>query len=373
MEQRRFTGHNLWLYESQARPYTSTTAPLVPEAAMVNDRFLLGLQQEATVLQPLFRHFQPALLAARDVSQLLFPDSLTASHTHTLTLYDRLSAALTVAQVAGVQRLCNHYSARLNPLPGPDSSRESNNRLTQMTQYARQLAMQPALINAHSLGALEAVGLTEPDIITLTQIIGFTGFQARMVAGVQALLAQPVRWIPGASVPPDACATLFAEDHLCSPGLKPLERRYASPQQLSAQADCLNDSDLEPLSWLLMYDAPVLSGLQRLKQQLMPVNPEAEALALAVSARIHGCRQRFTRYAGERREALLADAAHNRDAVAALSGQLTRQPDRFSAAHLQPLINSGWDHTALFTLLQRVALASWEDRLTMALAETRQS
>jgi len=233
--------------------------------------------------------------------------------------------------------------------------------------------MQPALINAHSIGALEAVGLTEPDIITLNQIAGFTGFQARMVAGVQALLAQPVRWIPGVSVPPDACATLFAEDLPGSPALKSLERRYASPQQLSAQADCLKDSDLAPLSGLLMYDAPVLSGLQRLKQQLVSVHPEAEALALAVSARILGCRQRFARYAGGWREALLADAAHRRDAVAALSGQLTRQPDRFSAAHLQPLINSGWDQEALFALLQKVALASWEDRLSMALAETRQS
>lgn len=371
MEQRRFAGHNLWLYESQARPYTSTTAPLVPEAAHVDDRFLLGLQQSDCSLAPLFHASQTALIAARDLCQLLFPESVTVTLTHTLTLYDRLSAALTVAQVAGVQRLCNHYAARLNPLPGPDSSRESNNRLTQMTQYVRLLAMQPALIDAQSISDLEKVGLTEPDIVTLSQIAGFVGYQARVVAGVQALLGMPVRWIPGSSPSPDACSSLFSLQSPRATRLKPLERRYASDQQLAAQAACLYDTGLQPLSWLLLYDAPVLNGLLHLQQQLRPLQPEAEALARAVSARILGCRYRFEQYAGCWREALLDANAQPNDAVAALSGQLTRQPDRFSAAHLQPLLNSGWDNSGLFALIQTVALASWQDRLGMALAEQR--
>jgi uncharacterized protein YciW len=54
---------------------------------------------------------------------------------------------LTVAQACGVQRLCNHYAALLAPLPGPDSSRESNRRLAQITQYARQLASSPDVID----------------------------------------------------------------------------------------------------------------------------------------------------------------------------------------------------------------------------------
>ena len=53
MEQRRSAGHDHWFYESQTRPHTHATAPLVPEAAYIEDRFLLGLQQEATALQPL--------------------------------------------------------------------------------------------------------------------------------------------------------------------------------------------------------------------------------------------------------------------------------------------------------------------------------
>lgn len=64
---------------------------------------------------------------------------------HTFSAYERMSTALTAAQVFGVQRLCRYYAARLAPLPGPDASRESNQRLAQITQYARQLAGSPPL------------------------------------------------------------------------------------------------------------------------------------------------------------------------------------------------------------------------------------
>ena len=76
----------------------------------------------------------------------------------TLSPYDRLSTALTVAQVTGVQSLCSHYAARLAPLHSPDASRESNIRLAQITQYARQLASQPTLICRRALQQLATSG-----------------------------------------------------------------------------------------------------------------------------------------------------------------------------------------------------------------------
>jgi len=375
MEQRRFPGHDHWFYESQTRPHASAAAPLVPEAAHIDDRFLLGLQQEATALQPLFQSFQPVLLAARDVSQILFPDSVHTSLTHTLTLYDRLSTALTVAQVAGVQRLCNHYAARLNPLPGPDSSRESNNRLTQITQYARQLAMQPALITRQSIQALDAVGLTEPDIVTLNQLVGFVSYQARVTAGLQAMMGLPVRWVPGVTPPPDASAALFSADADAQPVLKPVELRYASADQLAAITLCKDISEVDDALWLLVHDAQALYGWATLKQHLDKHFMADERLAQAVSARLLGCRGQFNRLSGTWRAALLQDidtaGTGAQQQIVALSAQLTRLPERFSAAHLQPLLNAGWSSERLFTLLQAVAFASWQDRLLMTLGETR--
>lgn len=374
MELRRYPGHNHWFYESQTSPHAVQAEPLVPEAALINDRFLLGLQQEASALQPLLQASQPMLLASRDLSQLLFPDRVTATLTHTLTLYDRLSTALTVAQVAGVQRLCNHYSARLNPLPGPDSSRESNNRLTQLTQYARQLAMQPSLINAAALKALDAVGLTEPDIVTLNQIIGFVSYQARIVAGLQALLALPVRWLPGITPPPDAARDGFSQPQKWQPGVKPLELRYASADQLAAVTFCQSHADLSDAVWLLAHDAAALYGWQTLRQR---INPTAlTSLAEATCARALGSRWAFQFFPQEVRDALLesvddaAAQATTQGRVVALAAQLTRSPERFSAAHLQPLINEGWQPEALFALIQAVAIGNWNSRLFYAMGET---
>ncbi|MGE1561834.1 CMD domain-containing protein [Pantoea septica] len=373
MEQRRYPGHNHWFYESQTSPHAIQAEPLVPEAALINDRFLLGLQQEASALQPLLQASQPMLLASRDLCQLLFPDRVAATLTHTLTLYDRLSTALTVAQVAGVQRLCNHYSARLNPLPGPDSSRESNNRLTQLTQYARQLAMQPELINAAALRALDAVGLTEPDIVTLNQIVGFVSYQARVAAGLQALLALPVRWLPGVTPPPDADRDGFAEKPVWKPGVKPLELRYASAEQLAAVTFCQPRPDLADAVWLLAHDAAALYGWQTLRQRITPT--AFTPLAEATCARALGSRWAFQFFPDEVREALLAsvddaaDQTTTQGRVVALAAQLTRSPERFSAAHLQPLVTEGWQPDALFALIQAVAIGNWNSRLFYAMGE----
>jgi len=370
MEQRRYPGHNHWFYESQTSPRTSQAAPLVPEAAHIDDRFLLGCYTDNDMVQSLLRTNQPALLAARDLAQLLFPDRVATSLTHTLTLYDRLSTALTVAQVAGVQRLCNHYSARLNPLPGPDSSRESNNRLTQITQYARQLAMQPELISASAITALDAVGLTEPDIVTLNQVIGFVSYQARVVAGLQALQAQPVRWLPGSTAPPDAEATGFDQPARWQPVLKPLELRYASAEQLAAITRCQSLPGMQDAVWLLAHDPSVLYGWAQLRQHLTQDNTLAEATA----ARILGSRWAFRLLDGNE---ILIEGVDNTGAkeeeqqIIALAAQLTRSPERFSAAHLQPLMEAGWEADALFALIQSVAIGNWDSRLFYALGESQ--
>ncbi len=158
MEPRRVNGKNHWYHETQSTICPVDVLPLVPEAAHVEDRFLLDLTLPAAWLRAHADWLHPA----RQLAELLFPDQVAVSRLQTFTAYDRLSTALTVAQVYGVQRLCNHYAARLAPLPGPDSSRESNRRLAQITQYARQLAGSPSVINALSRSQLDEVGLTSP-------------------------------------------------------------------------------------------------------------------------------------------------------------------------------------------------------------------
>lgn len=209
MEPRHVSGKNHWYHETQSRTQHSDVMPLVPEAAHVDDRFLLDL----ALPDALFNASQQWLNAARQLANTLFPDAVATSRLRTFSAYDRLSTALTVAQVSGVQRLCNHYAARLAPLPGPDSSRESNRRLAQITQYARQLASSPSIITPRARQQLDDVGLTQHDIILINQVVGFVCFQARVIALFQAYMGFPVRWIPGMPVQEDADAGPFLDEH----------------------------------------------------------------------------------------------------------------------------------------------------------------
>lgn len=115
MEQRRFSGKSHWYHETQSSLCPADVLPLVPEAAQVEDRFLLDVvPSEAQLMVE-----TPWLNAARAAADVLLPESISVTRLHTLSSYDRLSTALTVAQVFGVQRLCNHYAARLAPSPVP--------------------------------------------------------------------------------------------------------------------------------------------------------------------------------------------------------------------------------------------------------------
>lgn len=141
MEQCRKAGKSHWYHETQSTMSSQTPLSLMPEAAYVNDRFLLDLTVAETALTP----FESWLKPARQLADVLFPRTVLNDRLHTFSAYERMSTALTAAQVFGVQRLCRYYAARLAPLPGPDASRESNQRLAQITQYARQLAGSPPL------------------------------------------------------------------------------------------------------------------------------------------------------------------------------------------------------------------------------------
>ena len=284
MEQRRVNGKNHWYHETQSTICPVDVLPLVPEAAHVDDRFLLDLTLPAELVEAHARWLTPA----RQLADALFPASVAVNRLQTFTAYDRLSTALTVAQVYGVQRLCNHYAARLAPLPGPDSSRESNRRLAQITQYARQLASSPSLINALSRSQLDEVGLTSRDIILINQIIGFVSFQARAIAAFHAALGYPVRWIPGMPQQEDAPEALFvARESDWQPGLDDADLRYADDERQSLIANWRKHPGLSELAPLLAAQEPPLALQEQLLTHLSDRQPFAAQVAL-IAARING-------------------------------------------------------------------------------------
>ncbi|MCU6219908.1 CMD domain-containing protein [Enterobacter cloacae] len=326
MEQRRFSGKGHWYHETQSNHAQTDVLPLVPEAANVDDRFLLDLALPDEIVAACSGWLTPA----RALCHLLFPLDIPVNRLHTLSAYDRLSTALTVAQACGVQRLCNHYAALLAPLPGPDSSRESNRRLAQITQYARQLASSPDVIDDKAQNQLDEVGLTTYDIVLISQIIGFIGFQARVVAVFQALLGHPVRWLPGHHIQPH---TLPVRPGAWIALLPVVELRYASAHQLESLSRWQAEPALRALTPVLCHE-PMLLDLTG--EILNHCREEAWVTSPALSAAVE---------------------------------LLTRSPDRFSAAQFNPLTEEGLPADRAIALLTRSAFDGWLERLKVALGK----
>lgn len=329
MEQRRFSGKGHWYHETQSNHSQTDVLPLVPEAANVDDRFLLDL----ALPEEIVTHCESWLAPARALCHQLFPLDVPVNRLRTLSAYDRLSTALTVAQACGVQRLCNHYAALLAPLPGPDSSRESNRRLAQITQYARQLASSPDVIDDKAQQQLDEVGLTTYDIVLINQIIGFIGFQARVVAAFQALLGQPVRWLPGHHIQPHALIASSSQDGQQWQAIIPdVELRYATPQQLESLARWQAEPELQLLTPTLCHE-PVL-------------------LDLIGEIMLSGIREPISS-----------------PSLASATGLLSQSPDRFSAAQFTPLTDEGIPPAQAINLLTWSAFCGWLERLKIALGK----
>ena len=386
MEQRRReTGRNHWYHETQSSRLPDDVVSLVPEAAHVQDRFLLDLIVDDTLVAP----HRLWLSTARKLSALFFPEHLIPNRLNTLNSYDRLSTALTVAQVYGVQRLCNHYAARLTPLPGPDSSRESNRRLTLITQYARQLASQPTLIDSNLRRQLEEAGLSTGDVVAFNQIIGFVGFQARVVAAFQAAMGIPVRWLPGFNIQQDATTERFHP----TPAIWYADfPQYDTPlgnERLTERfLQCAQQPLLRELAGLLIQDPLAVEPFVQLSTQLQPAQDihHVASLAALVSARINGSVACFNDTAQAwSGDAGLVDAVRNGEralnawshhhplerAVIHATQWLTRAPDRFSQAHLQPLMEHGLSADQALRLLVWSGFCGWLNRLKMGLGDTR--
>lgn len=372
MEQRRVYGKSHWYHETQARNQTVDVLALVPEAAHVTDRFLLDVPRSAHLELP----DNDWSGISREIADHLFPREIAVTRLHTFTLYERISTALTVAQVAGVQRLCNHYAARLAPLPGPDSSRESNSRLAQITQFARQLAGSPSVIGAHSRQQLDSVGLTAPDIVLISQIVGFVGYQARAIALVQAIEEIPARWIPGMPVLDDAPAALFSDADIC------WHCAVETPHKMSDRPEPPEEQCAQPLKVLaplLVWDETLLSAFNTLIRGF-DLTPASQGLAELVTSRINGspgCVQQpvnadklIHRLLSEKHDAFEADLPHSPALIRAMQ-LLTRVPSRFSIAELTPLYEDGFARKEILSLLLWCAITGWLNRLKIALGEVR--
>ncbi|ECJ2451671.1 CMD domain-containing protein [Salmonella enterica] len=376
MEQCRKAGKSHWYHETQSTMSSQTTLSLLPEAAYVNDRFLLDLAVSETALAP----FESWLKPARQLADILFPRTVFNDRLHTFSAYERMSTALTAAQVFGVQRLCRHYAARLAPLPGPDASRESNQRLAQITQYARQLAGSPSVINTRAREQLAEVGLTARDTVLINQIIGFVGFQARVAAIFQAFCRLPVRELPGQEMQRFARAARFQNPQAT---WRPADSLVEYPPAHTKVRRQYSSSQCQMMAPVLMRDPSSFALLERiLTSTLHTASPPSLLPFISLlTSRINGSAACFNEQAaqpGEWRRAVITLRLEDDDiarwelepALTQAIQWLTRAPDRFSAAHFSPLLNRVGSSEQAINMLGWCGVCGWLNRLKIALGET---
>ncbi|ECF6050161.1 CMD domain-containing protein [Salmonella enterica subsp. salamae] len=376
MEQCRKAGKSHWYHETQSTMSSQTTLSLMPEAAYVNDRFLLDLAVSETALAP----FESWLKPARQLADILFPRTVFNDRLHTFSAYERMSTALTAAQVFGVQRLCRHYAARLAPLPGPDASRESNQRLAQITQYARQLAGSPSVINTRAREQLAEVGLTARDTVLINQIIGFVGFQARVAAIFQAFCRLPVRELPGQEMQRFARAALFQNPQAT---WRPADSLVEYPPAHTKVRRQYSSSQCQKIAPVLLRDPSSFALLERiLTSTLLTASPPSLLpLITLLTSRINGSAACFNEQAaqpGEWRRAVITLRQEDDDiarwelepALTQAIQWLVRAPDRFSAAHFSPLLTRVGSSEQAINMLGWCGVCGWLNRLKIALGET---
>ncbi|WP_148874537.1 CMD domain-containing protein [Serratia marcescens] len=386
MERLRRQHNAQWYHETQSS--VRGEAPLEPQAATLRDRFLLGLGAFADEALNSALSARAAVFSASLAGyHALFPDQVSLSRYVTLSPYDRLSTALTVAQVTGVQSLCSHYAARLAPLHSPDASRESNIRLAQITQYARQLASQPTLICRKALQQLGDVGLSPADIVTFSQVIGFVSYQARVVAGVAALAGRPAAVVPGFPHVEDADGIAFSAEELSwSARLPTIDAETAAAEQLDVLDQSHPQARAESYYLLLAHDAAILrerNGVfNGINAEGYGLSSRLKALATLAVSRINGSRYCAATVAQELQDERLVEAlfaglpqglAYTEDsvklAVMRTAAELTRAPEKFTPQSVQPLFNSGLDQAQALEVILTVALYAWENRLRQTLGD----
>lgn len=369
---------------------------------------LAGLQADHA-LHAIRHQREKVALATQACEDLLLGSQLPSS----LSQAERLVLAAEQARVSGITALQQLYQQRAQALPltaalhrvldEPGCS-TGDARLDAMLHFVRSLALEPAQSDKQALLAIPASGLSVDDTVLLAQLIGFISYQARVIAGLQAMVAAGSQ----GEVPVGDAAAAPAFVHpanLPAPG-EPLRRNGYTSETLDwkswlpvldpatatpDQQHTLNVSHPKARTmdfYLLLCRQPqVLLERSQAFNAIMYApgglsRAEREVAATAVS-RVNGCvycasvhAQRFEQLA--KRNDVMAqifDDPHTAGtqarerAIIQAAITLTRDPAGLGAAHIQALRAAGLNDLEVLDMLHAAALFGWANRLMLNLGE----
>jgi alkylhydroperoxidase domain protein/CMD domain protein len=371
--------------------HTQLTSPQTAPADVLDA--LLGIQDDSALAQ--LRSQRPeATRHAQGSYDALF--SVSDAPSTRITRTERLAAALRVAALHAESAFVEHYTALLRAadsasqrliadvLTGP-SAAGLPRRLQAILTHADLLVIRPAAATPADLDALQAAGLSAPEIVTISQLIAFTTFHIRVFVGL-ALIGGADRPVAATRLgPKDAPSTGFTQEQLgWAPWIEPFAAADATDDQRAVLPGQRLDS---PYFRLLALDPPVLGERTATDLGIFYTHgglprPERE-LSAAVTSRVNGCifcasvHSRFAAQLSKRTsdvqrvldDGVDAELDSRWRALTDLAAALTVTPPAATQAHIDKLRELGLDDLDLLDAVQASAFFAWANRLMLSLGE----
>lgn len=368
-------------------PHTTTAG--IAQADVLNA--LLGID-EGSALAALRAQRPEATSHTQGSYQALF----SAASATAVTPIERFATALRVAALHEEPALVDHYRARLRATPGasdhliadvltgPDAAGLPA-RLQAMLIHAGLLVIRPAAATPADLAALQAAGLSDAEIVTVSQLIAFVSFQVRVLVGL-SLLRGDDRPAPASNIGPrDATNEGFTQEQVgWAPWIVPFEADDATDQQRTVLPGRRLES---PYFRLLALDPAVLGERTATDMGIFYTHgglPRADReLSATATSRVNGCiycasvhsrhaSQLSNRTADVQRlldEGITAELDGRWRAVTDLAAALTLTPSAATQSHLSRLRALGLQDLEILDAIQAAAFFGWANRLMLTLGE----
>lgn len=320
----------------------------------------------------------------------------TAPPATPLSPAERFATALYVAHLHAEPALVEHYRSGLRGtadgsdqlaeavMAGPDIPSLSE-RLRAILSHVELLVLRPAAATPADLHGLQAAGLTDAAIVTLSQIIAYVSFQVRVLMGL-SLLRGDDRPVPDGQVGPnDAPNKGFTQEGLgWTPWLTPVAVADVTEEQRAVLPGRRLDS---PYFRLLALDPAVLGERTTTDNGIFYTHgglPRADReLSAAATSRVNGCiycasvHSRLASQLSKRPDDVqrLLDEGIGTDldprwrAVVDLAAALSVTPPAATRAHLDRLRDLGLADLEILDVIQAASFFAWANRLMLTLGE----
>jgi uncharacterized peroxidase-related enzyme len=315
-------------------------------------------------------------------------DALFVEEPGAFDLRLRLSCAAKVATLTAERALAAFYLDALERLGPPGDTPRTPALDKAALDHAALVANRPALAGRAALDPLRAAGLSDYDVVTLSQLIGYVAFQARVILVVRALAGierDPAASHAGADVVRHEGFT--AEPLEWRSWLTPLDLAAASADQLAALDESGPTARGSAYYLTLVRNAAVLRQRSATYNAIMYApgglsRADRELGALAVStlngcpycASVHAQRLNQLTHDSNLVARVFADpvsgGANEREAeLLRYARRLTLDTAEFGVADVARLRALGLSDGEILDYSHAVAIFAWANRLMQTLGE----